>query len=134
MGKFVPTDFHADHDNETHSVLEIYGEGKFFTVTQLEMYKWRSTSFKWMSLYDYSCCVRLNQGVNNEQKSKQSKQNAGRKKLKRYAFEGDGCPKPTAMSRTLSTNPSIPIMAGAPPPADPGKMPNPGADKAEIEL
>ena len=127
-------DYDSEQNNEPQSVLEVDGDGKFFTVTQIEMYKWRSSAFQSMSLYDYSCCVRLNHGADNKEKSKKSKGHAGRKKLKRYPFHGEGCPIPETMSQTLSTNPSIPIMAGPPPPPDPGEMPNENADKTEIDL
>ena len=134
MSEVDRDDQDSNQDSEKQSILHVDGEGKFFTVTQLEMYKWKSSSFELMPLYDYACCVRLNQSDNRKQKSKESKGYAGRKKLKRYPFEGHGCPIPATMSQTLSTNPSIPIMAGPPPPAHPGEMPNDEADKTEIDL
>ena len=53
-GTVLESEYHSEQDTELHSVHEVDGEGKFFPVTQLEMYKRRSSSLQAMSLYDYS--------------------------------------------------------------------------------
>ena len=59
---------------------------------------------------------------------------AGRKKLKRYPFEGSGCNFPETLTQTIATSLKVPILAGAPPPGYPGDKPEDGCGDDDIVL
>ena len=117
---------------EFASVLEVDDRGKFFPVTQFDMYIWRSSELAEMSLYDYACCIRQLK-VRNRPSGSIPVSNYGRNKLKRYPFEGSGCNFPESLMQTVSTNLKVPILAGAPPPSYPGDKPmNVSEDELKI--
>ena len=123
----------ADEDtvaDETASILEVDSNGKFFTLRQLDMYLWKSGVFSDMSYYDYACCVRpIRSSPNDELENRDNRK--GRQKLERYPFEGFGCPIPDSMAQVLTCIPTVPILAGAPPPSSPGRRPPLDADEDE---
>ena len=86
-----------------------------------------------MSLYDYACCVRpIRSPPNDELDNRDNRK--GRKKLERYPFEGFGCPIPDTMAQIVTSIPTVPIMAGTPPPTNPGRRPPLDADEDEQNL
>ena len=117
-----------DSDSEEFaSVLEVDEEGNFFSITQFEKYIYKSSAFSYMSLLDYACCITH---VQSRKKDNYLEINSkvGRKSLKRYPFEGNGCTFPETLTQTVSTTLKVPIIAGAPPPAHPGEKPVDGSD------
>ena len=92
------------------------------------MYLWKSGVFSDMSYYDYACCVRpIRSSPNDELENRDNRK--GRQKLERYPFEGFGCPIPDSMAQVLTCIPTVPILAGAPPPSSPGRRPPLDADE-----
>ena len=118
----------SDSDNEEFdSVLEVDDEGQFYSITQFEKYIYRSSPLSLMSLYDYACCISHVQ-TRKKKNYLEIDSKFGRKRLKRYPFEGSGCKFPETLMQTVSTGLRVPIIAGAPPPADPGEKPVDGSD------
>ena len=119
------------HDNsdseDLEYVLETDMEGNFFSIAQFDKYIWRSTALSLLNLYDYACCITHNLARKKRQ-DREVNSNAGRKKLKRYPFEGSGCKFPETLTQTISTSLKVPILAGAPPPGYPGEKPVNGSD------
>ena len=82
---------------------------------------------------DYGCCI-THHITRKKRQHREAESNAGRKKLKRFPFEGSGCNFPETLTQTISTNLKVPIFAGAPPPGYPGDRPEDGTDDDDIAL
>ena len=125
------------HDNsdseDLEYVLETDMEGNFFSIAQFDKYIWRSTALSLLNLYDYACCITHNLARKKRQ-DREVNSNAGRKKLKRYPFEGSGCKFPETLTQTVATSLKVPILAGAPPPGYPGDKPADDSDDEDIAL
>ena len=119
--------------NDLASVLDVDGDGRFFAITQFDMYIHRSPSFDAISLYDYACCVRTSKD-RTDSNQRRSQYMAGRHKLKRYPFQGSDCDIPESIYQTVTTNLRIPILAGPSPPGYPGDKPTGNASEDEVKV
>ena len=80
-----------DSDSDDfESVLDVDEDGKFFSITQLDKYLWRSSALAHMSLYDYACCI-THSKLRKKSHDREPIASVGRKRLKGYPFEGMGC-------------------------------------------
>ena len=103
-----------------------HSHAKIFSFTQFDKYIWRGSVFPYFSLYDYACCI-THTKVRKKTHDRVGDSNVGRKRLKRYPFEGTGCKFQDTLIQTISTSLKVPILAGAPPPGYPGEKPVDGS-------
>ena len=117
-----------DSDSDDfESVLDVDEDGNFFSITQFDKYIWRSYASPYFSMYDFACCITQTK-VKKRIHDRVEESNVGRKRLKRYPFEGTGCKFQETLIQIISTSLKVPILAGAPPPGYPGEKPVDGSD------
>ena len=128
---FSSDDDGSDHGDREPASIEINREGKIVTLTQFEQYLYRGEQLKEVSLYDYVACIRMIKVKQRKMVDGTDKKSdvcgKGRKPLKRYPFEGDGCPD-TSFAQVVTPSPSIPQIVGVAPPCYPGNRPDSSAD------
>ena len=108
-----PQDIDDEVEDDGVSNIEVDDSGKLIGLSQFEMYVLRGSTMKYLPLYDYSACIR----VNRERKSKVGRKNR-RPLSKRFSFDKDD-KLPTKFTQIISSCPAIPQLAGAPPPPYP---------------
>ena len=69
------------------SVLDVDEEGNFFSITQFDKYLWRPSALGYLSLIDYACCISHSK-LRRKSRDREPISSVGRKRLKRYPFEG----------------------------------------------
>ena len=104
-------DDEGEHDGVLN--IEVDDSGKLIGLSQFDMYLLRGSSLEYLSLYDYSGCIR----VNRERKSKVGLKQR-RPLSKRFYFDEDER-IPSNFTQIISSCPAIPQLAGAPPPPYP---------------